>query len=437
MDSSREPPDETRWPALFRFSREPIFILNQHRRIVFANAAFEVLTKVNLADMRGLTCTRRETGRERAELSKTLAPPDEVLEGTTTCVRRPEPGADSGPPWYDIDFLPLLGDDGFIGLIGRIRPISAAAASGRHAVSEDLASLRKHEVDRFSMSLWEGRAPESQRIVNQIRIVATSGSPAAIIGEPGTGKHTLARTVHAIGPHREMPCVCLDAEGLPAIAIRAILTGSTGLNLADRIGLIYLHNPASLPRDLQSDVAELIGDRLQFIVGYSSDPHIDVQTGKLAEQLWATTSIIVMELQPLRKRASDLTNLVETLMRRAADGGTPPVWSAEALDLARSYTWPGNLDEMSDLADELVARCASRTVLPSDLPMAMRQPTEATRKVALPPLDRLLERVEARMIRWALDRAKGNKSKAAELLGVWRPRLLRRIESLGIDASEE
>jgi transcriptional regulator with PAS, ATPase and Fis domain len=111
----------------------------------------------------------------------------------------------------------------------------------------------------------------------------------------------------------------------------------------------------------------------------------------------------------------------------------------EASDCVRAYHWPGNLRELYRTLLAAGKRASKDRVDVADLPLAVRQgkaAAEAPSKASpmqVPPLDTLLEDIERRMIRLALERTGGNQSKAAELLGVWRPRLIRRIKALGLE----
>src|SRR5205085_8365002 len=100
-------PDTFRWQNFFQHSREPLFVLNRRRRLLFANRAWEQLTGHSAAAARGLACTRRASGDPLAPLARTLCPPPEVLRGEWTRVQRPPPAADAGPPWWEVEFLPL------------------------------------------------------------------------------------------------------------------------------------------------------------------------------------------------------------------------------------------------------------------------------------------------------------------------------------------
>jgi arginine utilization regulatory protein len=418
MNPARDIADDGRWPALFRRGREPLFVLNRRRRIIFVNPAWEAITQVTPTEARGITCTTREIGHARVELASTLTPPAEVLVGRCVQVRRPAPGKDGGPPWWDIDFLPVLGDDGPVGILGRIHVVSGVETS-KTMMPAGWGETRAAAIRRFQWSLWESAVPAVRRAVTQARLAAESGCSVAIVGAPGTGKLTLARTIHAESSRRELQCIALECDRLPPNAVRVALKQSAGL------GLVYLASPASLPRDLQVELARLIPGRAQLVVGFTTDPVVDVREGRLAEEFWSVAATVVIHLPRLVERSADLPQLVA----RMAASKTLHI-SNEVMDLIRAADWPGNLD---DLEHWLATRAVGSTVELAELPWAVRQSSVPSAGPApLPPLDELLAQVEERMIRLALARSGGNKQQAANLLGVWRPRLLRRMEALKI-----
>ncbi len=425
MSDSTVANDDLRWATLFQRVLEPVFVLNQRRRMLFANAAWEAITKVQLADAKTLTCTTRDTGHALADLANTLAPPDEVLSGMSASVRRPLMGREVGPPWWDIDFVPLMGDGQPLGILGRIRASESATTSPKSTLSANLAELRQQTQQRYSMALWESAVPAVRRMATQARLVATAGCPAALVGETGTGKRTLARAIHALSSRRELPFVGLACDRLPADVIRTALEQQP-----ENLGMVYLQGPAELPRDLQAELAKRLVDQTHVLLGCPTEPASDLREGRLTEELWAAASTVVIAVLPLRLRLADLPRLADKLLRR---GGVDRGLTPAAFDQLRSHLWPGNLDELDDVLGTAATRSDQPLIDVGDLPLYLREPGEkATPREAFPALDKLLEQVEARMIRLALDRAKGNKTKAAELLGIWRPRLLRRMEALGI-----
>src|SRR5438876_6352585 len=116
----RPPPGELRWQSFLRQAREPLFLLNRQRRLLFANPAWEACTGLTLAAVRGQPCrARRDRTRDPQEATlAALAPPAEALEGQTCRARRRAPGA--GTSWWQLDFFPFHGPDGLLGILGKI-----------------------------------------------------------------------------------------------------------------------------------------------------------------------------------------------------------------------------------------------------------------------------------------------------------------------------
>jgi transcriptional regulator with PAS, ATPase and Fis domain len=150
-------------------------------------------------------------------------------------------------------------------------------------------------------------------------------------------------------------------------------------------------------------------------------------------ELHFALSPLTITVPPLRERLADLPALVERVLGRLnsdiEQGATG--LAAEAWDILRAYRWPGNLRELHTVLAEAWGRAKAERIDPGDLPLFLRGPAPTPERVL--PLDKLLEQVERRMLVLALRKARNNKTRAAELLAIWRPRLLRRMEALGID----
>jgi transcriptional regulator with AAA-type ATPase domain len=222
---------------------------------------------------------------------------------------------------------------------------------------------------------------------------------------------------------------------LPTEAIRQLLFGSAAQQFIGSVGLLYLHEPNQLPAEMQNDIVNRFVPRVPVLIGCAGDPRFE-DSRRLAPELIEATTLVI-ELLPLRQRMHDLSRFLDVFAGRRPNEKPPLRFSPAAVEVLKSYRWPGNLDELSEVILE-VNPPANAEVEPADLPFAVRQspPIVPERLAPTMPLDELLQRVESRLVRLAFVRAKGNKSKAAEMLGIWRPRLLRRLESLGLDHGE-
>src|SRR5262245_30441279 len=430
-----------RWGSLFHQSTDAVFVLNRRRRLRFVNQAWATLTGQPADATLGLFClprTKLENPALRA-LAHTLAPPPEVLRGRAQMVRRPVPPARLGPPWWDIQFVPFADARGLLGLLGRIVPVGQSPAPVRAPgpLSEGLAALRQRAMARFSFGLLESTLPEMQRVASQARAAAQGRTPIWIVGEPGTGKETLARIIHHEGVTRELVFLAIDCAGLQPFLIRNMLFGRTGLADTGRLGTIYLRDPGSMPADLQDEFLEWWLGRdgaPRIIVGMNDAPGSAVTAGRVSAEMVTALAVMEIRIPPLRERLSDLPRLIELV----APGGNFE-WAPPARNLLQAYQWPGNLRELRVILAEASGAAEGRAVQPEDLPPRIRSASErahllqAGPKLSTSPslkLSAALEAVERNVIQLALQRALGNQSEAATLLGVPRTQLWRRIKEL-------
>jgi DNA-binding NtrC family response regulator len=465
-----------RWQAIFQRVEQPLFILSRNRRILFVNRAWEEFTGLPFADVRGLVCTRQglEMADRPSQVARTLCPPTEVREGKLAHVRRQIDGLSPAiPGWWDIEFFPLRGKEGVACIVGRISgvphatedkhpPYPEALKQLHDEMARDLApdeaaklwsvekivAMRERLVGRYRIDNLESPLPAMRRVADQARLASSIRSCVYLVGEAGTGKAWLARAIHQNGPDRERAFARVDCARLPAGAVAEILFGGTALLQRPGIGTIYLNSPSRLPQDVQSRLHDWLergstgqqDGRARIITGSSRPPLAEVHAGRLLEKLYGALATLVIELPPLRDRLADLPNLVDRMLDRLNELSDRRISSltAAAWETFREYRWPGNLRELYSVLSACHETATGERIDAPDLPAFLRQAVRLDQTPAAPPedampLDSLLERVERRLIEVALHRARGNKSRAAELLAVWRPRLLRRIEALGID----
>jgi transcriptional regulator with PAS, ATPase and Fis domain len=450
------PADRFRWQGLFAGADEPLFLLDRRRRILFVNRAWEALTGLAAAEARGLVCRRQRPAASHEPLEEVLAhalcPPAEVLAGAVGRVRRLMPGREPGRRWWDVEFLPLRREGQLAAVLGRITLIVGVEGAGTPVpLPERLMALRQRVAGRHGLHLLAGDAPAVRRLAAQVRLASQVAAPVLFVGEAGSGKRTLARTVHFLSAAREQSFAVLDCARLPPDAVAAVL-------LDDRrarhgLGGVYLHGPERLPRDLQlrlSDwllaTAEASGEARppRLFAGLTAEPAEEVGAGRLLETLAFALATLRLDVPPLRQRLADLPLLVERLLDRAGaedpgrvSGLTPAAW-----EVLRAHPWPGNLRELYAVLSAARARAAADRIDLGDLPAALRLGHSLGQLPGRPaerplPLKQLLEQAERRLIELALRRTRGNRSRAAELLQVWRPHLLRRMEKLGVGGGAE
>lgn len=432
--------DEFRWQTVFQRSSDALFLLTPRRRIAFVNRAWEALTGLTAREARGLQCRRRtrDPAAPWAELvQNALAPPPEALAGQPAQVRRLLPAAAprSQPQWWAIHFFPLAGRDASVTLLGKVTVVPSEGIFQNPPLPERIIALRERRAGEYRIERLQSDLPSLRLIADQVRLAVTTRVPVLLLGEPGTGKHWLARLIHHEGANRDKAFLRLDCARLPASVLEGMFGGVSAFLLASA-GTIYFEEVAHLPREQQDRLGRWLASLEQsgprILAGLSADPQEQIRSGRLLPELHCALSPLAIALPPLRDRLADLPQLVQSLLQRAAAAGEQTVTaiSAEALEVLRAYRWPGNLRELYQVLVSACGRAKGARIDVADLPFYVRSgPTRAERVLAL---DSLLEQVERRLITLALRMAQNNKSRAAELLSVWRPRLLRRIDVLGI-----
>ena len=446
-----------RWQAFFQHSAEALFVLDRRGRLLFVNRAWETLTGMAKEQAHVLVCRRPRpvSADDSAEeiLAHALTPPPEVRRGASGRARRLLPSHHSlagAAGWWEVEFLPLLqeGEQGGCLIVGRIRPVPAVERIRDNPLSEKLVNLRQRRIERFGLDAWTSSLPSLRRLVEQVRLASQVTLPVLLIGEAGTGKQTLARTIHYLSVQREGACALVDCRHLPPSAISNLLFGREG------IAAVYLREPAYLPREVQLLLCERIAQSSnpssegtkgpRIFAGCRTPPALAVGSERMLDELACALGVLVLEVPPLRDRRADLPALVERLLPRACAGREVPVTSlsADAWSMLRGYSWPGNLRELYNVLRIACAHARGEQIRATDLPAELRRAVQREQTPPRPadkslPLEHLLEEAERRLIQLALERAGGRKARAARLLGIPRPRLWRRMVKLGIADTEE
>ncbi|MCI0457252.1 MAG: sigma 54-interacting transcriptional regulator [Gemmataceae bacterium] len=453
---------EPRWQAFVERARDPLFLLNRRRALLFVNRAFEELTGFALARLRGQRCTRhREPPPASVEaLLTTLAPPADARQGKPACVRRAVPRPNGPPDWWEVTYLPFSGPRGRLGLLGRIRAVPRPGPPTAQPLPAQLVALRDRATRWFAIERMPTDSPAQKRLVEQVRLAARIDVPVLLSGEPGTGKQWLARVIHRQGRAAERTFALVDCARLPHSTLAAILFGEPGLCWRAHVGTIYLREPARLPRELQARLCQFLAapppagaaHRPRILAGCTVPPLGAVRAGGLLEELYCALSAFSLQLPPLRERMDDLPWLARAMLERlSADGDRPaPEPSAEVWDCLSRHGWPGNLRELYGVLAGACLRAKGERIESAHLPFYLRHPAPSPYPLPpggegrvrgpagrLLPLQSLLERVERRLIELALKQAGHNMTRAADLLAIWRPQLYQRMKALGIEGKKK
>jgi DNA-binding NtrC family response regulator len=198
------------------------------------------------------------------------------------------------------------------------------------------------------------------------------------------------------------------------------------------VGTVYLKNPAALPRDLQEKLADLFAEPHPGLPRLISGSHRataeEAAKGTLISRFHTALALLELRVPPLRERLADLPRLAGHLLPNVAI-------DSAVFDVLRALPWAGNLRELADALAEAAVSAGGEQVKRDHLPLELR-----TRSGIDPPpphqpplnLDAILAAVEKRVIALALNHARGKTAKAAEMLGIWQSRLVRRLKALDI-----
>jgi DNA-binding NtrC family response regulator len=312
------------------------------------------------------------------------------------------------------------------------------------------------ELDRKMLSqTLIGRSEAMSRVVRLIQKAAPVDSTVLITGETGVGKEVVARAIHGLSHRSDKRFVTVDCGALVESLFESELFGHVKgafsgaientigkIELADG-GTLFLDEIANIGINLQARLLRAVQEReisrvgsahrkkidVRIISATNRDLHEEVREGKFREDLFYRLNVIHISVPPLRERLEDIPALVDYYLKKlAADKGRPSIAiSDEAMRFLKRGDWPGNVRELINALEFSVVTCEGKTVGPRDLPHGTTSLKESD------ALDRgSLARLEQNEILNALNRFRGNKTKAAEYLGINRKTLREKMQKYGL-----
>ena len=317
-------------------------------------------------------------------------------------------------------------------------------------------------VDRRLTMVGESEAMAQLR--EQIAMAAPTNGRVLVFGENGTGKELVARTVHALSRRHQGPFIEVNCAAIPEDLIeselfghmRGAFTGAVsdrrgkfeaadgGTIFLDEIGDMSLKTQAKVLRVLQDQVVEPVGSTqrvkvdVRVIAATNKDLPLAIRHGEFREDLYFRLAVIPVYVPPLRERRRDITVLAEFFMAGFAKeyGRRPKAFSPDAVASFEQYAWPGNVRELRNLIERLVIMAPGETITAGDLTFldGAGAPSAAPAAAPVPiiPLHDARDQFEREYILRALSEQHGNMSRTAEVLGVERSNLYRKMKAFGI-----
>jgi two-component system response regulator AtoC len=318
-----------------------------------------------------------------------------------------------------------------------------------------LEAARRTEEWSGGDTVLLGRSPGMARISGQIDKIAGADVTVLITGESGTGKEVAAREIHRRGPRTGDPFVAVNIGGIHEGLMESELfghekgafTGAAGrkqglFELAGR-GCLFLDEIGEMPMPLQVKLLRVFQERkirrlggvidipvnARIISATNRDPEALVKDGRFREDLYYRLNVFRISLPPLRERREDIPLLAEHILGRK--GPRSPRLSPEALEKLACYSFPGNIRELENILERALIYCEGGLIRGGDIDLHERA---AVPSAAAPsPAGGRLEELEKQAVMDALAKSGGNRTKAAEILGVSRKTILNKIRLYGLE----
>jgi two-component system, NtrC family, response regulator AtoC len=334
-------------------------------------------------------------------------------------------------------------------------------ASERQDLKNRVESLEA-QVEAQDQEFVTGTSAAMRSVVSLVQKVAPLDTTVLITGESGTGKEMLARRVHLESGRRKGPFIAVNVAAIPGELVESTLFGhergaftgavrqqlgkfelaNGGTLFLDEIGDLRLDLQAKLLRALQENEIERVGGRhpirvdFRLVVATNADLSEAVRGGRFREDLFYRINVIPVRLPALRDRIEDLGHLLEVFIRRYALRFRKPVRSIESAALAvlQRYRWPGNIRELQNLAERMVAVCDKGEITEADLPLEVQLAALEAREAdpAESVLDQAVAAFERSYLLRALEKADWNVAGTARQLRLPLSTLKHRMSRLGL-----
>ena len=324
------------------------------------------------------------------------------------------------------------------------------------SLQTEVESLHERLDVKYSFEGIIGNSKELKEVIERVKLVAPSRASVLIEGETGTGKERIAQAIHQNSNRGQGPFVAVHCAALPANLLESELfghekgafTGATerrigrfeladgGTLFLDEIGEISLSTQVKLLRFLEQRTFERIGSSksikvdTRLVAATNRDLQQMVNEGTFREDLYFRLNVVQVTMPPLRERTEDLPILLNQFLGEFAEENhiDAPSFEPGAMQCLRRYSWPGNIRELRNFAENVVVLHRGSAIRDYDLESKFRGETRSIdgEEKVVSPLDK--EENEKRLLREALADAKGNRTSAAKLLGISRRTLHRKLQ---------
>ncbi|HOW58820.1 MAG TPA: sigma-54 dependent transcriptional regulator [Candidatus Omnitrophota bacterium] len=334
-------------------------------------------------------------------------------------------------------------------------------AFSSHQLEEENKELKQELFnERFFQGKLIAQSTKMKELLKTVDKIAQSNASVLIEGESGTGKELIARRIHELSPRRQHPFIAVHCAALTETLLSSELfghekgafTGATdrkkgrferahmGSLFLDEIGEISKDTQVKLLRVLQEGEFETVGGTktikvdVRLIAATNKTLLDEVHEQKFREDLYYRINVIYLKVPPLRERKEDIPPLVEAFIRQYASSNAKKIEGIEkhALEILTQYDWPGNIRELKNIIERMIVLSSGVKLTPEQIPEDIRQGKLLSRTNDVSQGVIKITDLEKDLIKKALQETKGNKSLAAEKLGISRRTLYRKIEEYNL-----
>lgn len=298
----------------------------------------------------------------------------------------------------------------------------AKKAAAHHASAASASAAESITATEQLDTFIQGESKKIKKLLPQIKKLVASKTPVLITGEPGTGKKAIAEMIHSQGAAPDSPFVRFDCTLVEEDEIRAGLIGPQGQGGAwidqAKGGMLLLEHVQAMPMEIQKELVSVLrntGNSFRLICSSTEDLEKMIDGGAFNEELFYRIAALPLVLPPLRERSEDIPELVKKF---AGSAHNPRFdvhqteFTDDAIDVLTAYRWPGNISELHQVIVKIVSEADSKVITGKQLPMRLHDLKD------YPSLSAYLEGQEKQYLERVLHACRGDKAKAAKVLGV-------------------
>ncbi|MDY0219760.1 MAG: sigma 54-interacting transcriptional regulator [Desulfobacterium sp.] len=452
------------WKKIVNTINDGLMFINPQGKIMMVNNAFETLTGYTAKEAVGMSCTRlgcegceKTMQADRSSAWCKLFEKGEQDMKKCRCLLKCKDGR----------FLPVLKNASILWNETRTEPVGVVETltdiSELTLLDEKIHILARQYDREGEFQGLIGRSSEMEKVFEMIRKAALSRAPVIILGESGTGKELVANAIHMCGERKNGPFIKLNCAALNEAVLESELFGHargafTGAYMSrigrfeaadhgdfflDEIGDIPMTVQTKLLRVLESGQFERVGDispvrvDVRIITATNKDLERLIDNNQFRQDLFFRINVIPIHLPPLRDRKQDIPLLLDSFIRNlnVKTGKDVTGLSHDAMETVMDYSWPGNVRELKNAMEYSFVTVEGRVIQLEHLPKKINSSKISNH---YHPLElgtvepQFLSGEKAQLIR-ALEKTRGNQTRAAELLNINRVTVWNRMKKYGID----